>query len=126
MRRLLSLVLLMVFGLPTVAAALSASSTPDSLLPACCRRDGAHHCMMSAAEIDALLHGKHFTTLRSHCPYYPGAATVLQHQQLAYQAHQPANVSLVSLPARIGQIQVWALATERGARHKRGPPQILL
>ncbi|QMV17544.1 hypothetical protein GOB94_01620 [Granulicella sp. 5B5] len=126
MRRLLSFVLLLIFGLPTVAAALGGSSDPDSLLPACCRRNGAHHCMMSQAEIDALLHGTHFTSLRSKCPYYPTAATPLQHQQLAFRANGAISVSLISMPVRIGQIRAWARVAERGARHKRGPPHSLL
>lgn len=126
MSRLLSLLLLLVFGLPTVAPALGLSADPDAGLPACCRRNGAHHCIMSQTELDRMLQGKHFTILRSKCPYYPSAATPLQHQQLALHTHCVTPLALSSFVTRVGQIQAWARVAERGARHKRGPPQVLL
>ncbi len=126
MRRLLSLVLLLVFGLPAVAPALDVSATPDSRLPACCRRNGAHQCAMSQQELDAQLGSKQMTTVRSKCPCYPASSIPLQHQQLGFHPDAPVLTAFVSQPTPVSQIQAWARAAEAGARHKRGPPQQLL
>jgi hypothetical protein len=126
MRRLLSLVLLLVFGLPTVAPALDVSATPDSRLPACCRRNGAHHCAMSQQELDTLLNVTQVTTVRSKCPCYPTSAIPLRHQQLGFRPVATVLTALASEPTPVSQIQAWARAAEEGARHKRGPPQQLL
>jgi hypothetical protein len=126
MRRLLSLVLLLVFGLPAVAPALDFSATPDSRLPACCRRNGAHQCAMSQQELDGLQNGAQVNMVGSKCPCYPTSAAPLQHQQLGFHPAAPILTALISEPTQVSQIQAWARAAEEGARHKRGPPQQLL
>ena len=45
MRRSLSILLMLVFGLGPLTLALQQND--DASLPACCRRHGAHHCAMS-------------------------------------------------------------------------------
>ena len=45
MRRALSILLVLFFGLGPLTATLQGSD--DSRLPACCRRNGAHHCVMA-------------------------------------------------------------------------------
>jgi hypothetical protein len=45
LRRLMAALLLVLTLAPALAAAVP--SSPDSLIPACCRRDGAHHCAMT-------------------------------------------------------------------------------
>ena len=49
MRRLWAATLVVLFSLSLIGPALSASS-PESNLPACCRRDGKHHCAMMAMQ----------------------------------------------------------------------------
>lgn len=50
-RRCISMLLLLLFGLPFVSSLVAASGlTPDAGVPACCRRNGVHHCTMSMAE----------------------------------------------------------------------------
>jgi hypothetical protein len=46
LRRLLSVLLLAVFGLPVVSPFFAMSTTDVARLPACCRREGKHHCTM--------------------------------------------------------------------------------
>ena len=50
MRRLLSILLFWATLFPMVAPALTTGAMGQSTLPACCRRDGKHHCMMSPEE----------------------------------------------------------------------------
>ena len=126
MRRLLSLVLLAVFSLPVILPALALGQDPESNLPACCRRNGAHHCRMSAEQTQALLDGHHVTTVHSKCPLYPAPPTTLHQQNLSFGTARPALIDAPeSLALKTAQIAAWALATEGGARHKRGPPAVL-
>ncbi|HVV45274.1 MAG TPA: hypothetical protein VHC72_08700 [Bryobacteraceae bacterium] len=62
MRRLLASLLLVVFSLSLISPALA--SAAKSNLPACCLRNGKHHCEM-AAEVST--HGK--PGLRASCPF---------------------------------------------------------
>jgi hypothetical protein len=73
MRRILSIFLVLFFGLGPLTATLQASD--DASLPACCRRNGAHHCAMSAALQSWMLRTQSRTpafSAPSHCPLYPG------------------------------------------------------
>ena len=86
MRRAVSLLLILFFGLGPLTATLQAQD--DSRLPACCRRNGAHHCAMSDAMIAAMvraLAGKPVIGAPAHCPCYPGHnhATVASFYALA-------------------------------------------
>lgn len=47
MRRLLSILVIVVLGLPTLTLMLTGDE--DARLPACCRRHGIHHCAMVGA-----------------------------------------------------------------------------
>jgi hypothetical protein len=124
-RRLLSLVLLAAFAGPLLASALAVAQGPESNLPACCRRNGAHHCMMSADQLSSLLNGTHFTVIPSKCPAYPRALAPVHHQNCLFNA--PSNLLAVAYahPARRWQVEAWARAALAGARQKRGPPSLL-
>ena len=125
-RRLISLVLLAVFSLPLILPALALGQDPENNLPACCRRNGAHHCRMSAQEMQALLDGHQFATVHSKCPLYPAAPVTLHRQDLSFDSAKPALPETPdSLAQKTAQIAAWARAAEAGARHKRGPPATL-
>jgi len=68
LRRLLSIFLVAMFGLPLVSPLLALTAKSESNLPACCRRSGQHHCMMSAGERAPL--AKHAPTAETQtfCP----------------------------------------------------------
>ena len=53
MRRVLAILLLAAFGLPVVAPLLASGQDLEQSLPACCRRHGAHHCMIGATHSNA-------------------------------------------------------------------------
>src|SRR5580658_10862906 len=76
MRRVLSILLTLFFGLGPLAATFGA--TDDARLPACCRTHGAHHCAMDEAAVAKAVLGNagstHFFTAPSHCPLYPCGA----------------------------------------------------
>lgn len=126
MRKLLSILLLATFALPLLAAIPALASTPESRLPACCRRGGAHHCMLSAEQIAALEQGQHFTTPRMTCPMCPRATAPAQQQVLFLQPSATFYAAISSHPAQFQQVEAWARVALAGARHKRGPPAVRL
>ena len=122
MRQALTAFLVLFFGLGPLTAVLPASD--EARLPACCRRNGAHHCAMAMqmAAMDAG-HGPALSA-PSHCPVYPGAAAALLstvHAALVFPAALPAAAS------RFGPMAspLAAILSLRGrAVADRGPPPI--
>jgi len=121
MRRLLALLLLAAFGLPVAAPALALAESPDVHLPACCRRNGAHHCAGMMARPAS---GPAFSAI---CPHFPQPS-----------ATSPGNTSAaLASPSLLNILHFATLTTPHHAetqrrisrersRHKRGPPSILL
>jgi hypothetical protein len=74
MRRALSILLVLFFGLGPLAATLDAGD--DARLPICCRRNGSHHCAMSDDALARIIQASSGATLAApaHCPLYPGTA----------------------------------------------------
>lgn len=84
MRRALSILLVLCFGLGPLTSTLQAGD--DLRLPPCCRRNGAHHCAMADAMMarmaQAATDRKPAFTAPSHCPFYPtGLHATVQHDQ---------------------------------------------
>jgi hypothetical protein len=128
-RRFLVLTLLFAFLMPWGLQLLAASRTSDADLPACCRRSGMHHCMMSAAAKQAMFRatmGKEraFRAPVERCPFWPS------HLQLVFPGtipatEPPAKLSLTPPSSREGspqQAESMRRATELRTRHTRGPP----
>jgi hypothetical protein len=122
MRRLLSLVLLAAFSFPLIAPALALGQDADAGLPACCRRNGAHHCSMK-------MHLPPSTTpeVSLHCPNFPqpsaapslisSAALLLTADSVAFDFFAPTAPQQAETQRRISRAR---------SHHKRGPPAFLL
>jgi hypothetical protein len=127
MRRGFAIFLILLFGLGPLADALPGSE--DLRLPPCCRRHGAHHCVLymryAAARAQAES-GKPFFSAPLTCPCCPGtlgalpsavhalAASPASLPVLLAQAHSPAAGRAA---ARLSQIRT---------RAGRGPPAMNL
>ncbi len=124
MRRGLSIFLALFFGLGPLTATLQASD--DSRLPACCRRNGAHHCAMSNAMMARMIQAAYgstpILTPPSHCPLYPhGPATSIARvhaltppaASLPALFEQPHSPVTSRADARVSQLRT---------RAGRGPP----
>ena len=125
LRRLFSILLLAVFGLP-VASPLFALSTMDATrLPACCRRAGKHHCMENMADRgNSIQDGTQFSTPAEKCPYYPSALVPAHSELLALPVADAVYASLVSHPVGVAQTEsMWRISRDR-SRQKRGPPTL--
>ena len=127
MGRLLAFLMLALIGLFQAAPLLALSSSdPEANLPACCRRNGHHHCaMMDQDRRSAASDAQH--QIQGRCPFYPRATTT---PIFPIHAAPPSpalhSVHIASSPANHAQANpVCRLSLDRSSP-KRGPPGILL
>ncbi len=122
MRRFLAAMLVLVFSGPLISP-IFAGTVDESSLPACCRRNGKHHCMMYAMMMGQIPGHPVFA---EKCPYSPfaGLAVMLPH---AFATHaQRATVRHAAvLDARIPQAEAGYRISFHRSRQKRGPPQLI-
>jgi hypothetical protein len=124
MRRTLAILLLLLFALPMVSPLLALGSGPDANLPACCRRNGKHHCMMSMERMQAMMYGTQLHAIPMKCPLFPKALNTAQHNELVTHAAAMIFAELVSHPAIHLQTEARARVALFCARQKRGPPAL--
>ena len=128
-RRLLAISLLLFFALPVISPLLALTSAPGANLPACCRRNGKHHCMMSTEMAQAMngtqTNGTQVNVVPAKCPFYPTAANTAQHHELSFHTAALAFAEIVSHPAIHLQTEARARVALDCARQKRGPPALL-
>jgi hypothetical protein len=127
-RRTLSISLLLLFMLPLVSP-LFAASAAEANVPACCRRDGKHHCMMAAAiaqrsSSDA---GKTETArVQESCPYNPTALAAINLPFVSDKIQTAVFAGIVSSSARLTQTEVSLRISIDRSHQKRGPPSLRL
>ncbi len=123
MRRLISILLLAVFGLPVVSPLFAATQAVDAGLPACCRRNGKHHCMMKMEERSKLIQqGVWISTPADKCPNYPGVLPAVHFDLLAPETSASVVARIISVPAEIAQTISKLHISHDHSRQKRGPP----
>lgn len=120
-RRLLAISLLLLFNLPAVSPLFALAATSDANLPACCRRNGAHHCAMQMGPT-ATSNGPAFSSVPEKCPAYPRPATLVRitHAQIhagTFAFATPAAVASVTQRA-----ETRSKAAIKSPHQKRGPP----
>jgi hypothetical protein len=122
LRRILAITLLAIFGMPLFAPLVASAATAEMHLPACCRRNGKHHCAMSLSNSGVPAHqAPAFRAPLGRCPYYP-AQTTSPSNSFAMTAATAIFAELVSHPAFHAQTESkWRISRDR-ARQKRGPP----
>lgn len=113
MRRLLSIALLLVLGLPLVATVTGRAQT--TRLAACCRRGGAHHCMAMGAVTDQPM-------LTMTCPAFPRGSSTLQTGAGTFAASTNASNERAGRPETVGQVEAGYRISLGRAGWKRGPP----
>lgn len=124
MRKILSILLLMAFGLPSLIPLLAMSSPNEASLPACCRRNGKHHCMMSMAERNKMQSDKpQFTAVPEKCPYCPAVlVNGYQPNMLGVPSGQIAFAGLIGQSAVVAQVEAERRISRDRSHQKRGPP----
>ena len=124
MRRSFSILLIAIFSLGPLAARSSASE--DASLPACCRRNGEHHCaqamQMAAATILAAPGGRPIWSKPRHCPYFPQNTTVRNTPVHALTVSSPGVLTVLARVHRVCARRAEPLLNPVSPIAGRGPP----
>lgn len=124
MRRFLAILLLLTFGSFLSEPLVAASSDQFANLPACCRRNGKHHCTMhNMMQWDLSSTTRVFNPSQK-CPFYPKLRMILL--VFGHFIQPPArnyiDTSLLnSTIVRTRTRALYRIAFDR-SRQKRGPP----
>jgi hypothetical protein len=126
-RRVLTFALLLLFSLPLISPLLALTANSDANLPACCRRNGAHHCTRATHPTDPSADaGINLSAIPQHCPAYPAVVTSARHSDLAFHTASLIFAGIVSHPTVKPQTHARARIALDISRQKRGPPTDLL
>ncbi len=130
LRRLLSILLFGATLLPMIAPMLSTGAMAESTLPACCRRDGKHHCMMSAAARASMLGETNDGAVRvgtppEQCPYRQHALVAAHLQVFTPAATATHSAFLLHAPSAAAQAECLRRISFDRSRQKRGPHSLL-
>jgi hypothetical protein len=134
LRQLIAITMLLLFGLPMISPLFALDADAAMNLPACCRRDGAHHCMMgmmgmatsgASASADSNTGNRTMVAvLTAPCPYgaqtMPGAV----HRDSTLSVASAVFAGIVAHPAGTPQTESKRRVASLRARHKRGPPAL--
>jgi hypothetical protein len=125
-RRVLSFILLLLFSFPLISPVLALTASSDANLPACCRRNGAHHCARTAHAADSSVTGTNLSATPQHCPAYPAVLTSARHGDLSFHATSLIFAGIISHPTVRAQTQPRTRVALDISPQKRGPPTNLL
>ena len=118
-KTLSAILLTIAMGLP-MAAPLFAST--ENALPACCRRDGKHHCMgKSMLQMDSGT-SPAISSAQTKCPQFPKMLGVTSHGQLGLSTSTAIFAGIVSHPALSPQTLSNCRVSLLRSHQKRGPP----
>jgi hypothetical protein len=135
MKRLLSILLALILGLapslmalPAGALTLIAGNRDEANLPACCRRNGAHHCHMNAEQMRRMMaasSGETTLGAPSCCPSYPRSVATSVSSEHALVASVGGQSTLLVERRTPQSSRAAALISARRTWPKRGPPSLL-
>jgi hypothetical protein len=117
--RFIAIALLLIFSGDSALPALLADS--ESSLPACCRRDGKHHCAMMEKETA----GPSWRTVTRKCPSFPKRTVAFFTDQSAPPPEVRVGGWIVSHPVNKAQTEVLYRISHSRTRQKRGPPSFV-
>jgi hypothetical protein len=122
LRRLLSILLLAVFGLPIASPLFAQGAESDANVAVCCRRGGSHHCLSAMEMSESSSAGLKLKAPMERCPYAP-ASVASVHPDLFVPAISAAiYASVVSHPSGVAQTESKRRISSDRSRQKRGPP----
>src|SRR5438309_4597199 len=88
-RRILAISLMFLFSLPLVSPLFALSANSGEKLPACCRKNGLHHCAAKAQGEQSL--EVRISVRQEKCPSYPKALTSTQRRDSSMRASARLN-----------------------------------
>jgi hypothetical protein len=113
----------MLFLLPLISP-LFAASAVETNLPACCRKDGRHHCAMSTMTKSRATSTETIqaAAMREKCPCSP-APLVNAHTDLSRdEARATTFLDIIGLETCVAQTEARYRISFDRSRQKRGPP----
>ena len=124
MRRLLAILLLAVFSLP-YASVLFAQEGAEAGVPACCRKNGKHHCALNPMQSSGA-QGERINVVSEKCPYAPAVPAAVHLSVFAAPAAGSIFAELVHHPAVHEQTHAKYRISRDRSRQKLGPPSLIL
>lgn len=125
-RNTVAILLLFAFCPLWSAPLFAASSDSVSNLPACCRRNGKHHCMMRMMRERELSRqpGRHLSAPFEKCPFFPKGLLPAKTQGhvVALLLGGMFCAGLLRHPACTAQVETQYRISFDHSRQKRGPP----
>jgi hypothetical protein len=123
MRKVLSMLLLAVFGFPLVSPLLAMGTTSNGTLLACCRRSGKHRCAGTMADrASSTDRETRLTAPPEKCPFCPAGVAISHHDFPAMAEAESAFALLVTRPSGVVQTESRLRISRDRSRQKRGPP----
>jgi hypothetical protein len=123
MRRAISISLMMLFSWTLMVPFFAPD--PEANLPACCRNNGKHHCMMRMMG-QRSGHQKGFTRVAEKCPCCPASVCVAHSAIYKPKAAAAFYAEVVSHPACAPQSETASRICLLHSHQKRGPPAPLV
>jgi len=120
MRRGFSIFLILMFGLGPLSSLIDGSE--DANLPACCRRHGAHHCVVAAMARQAQSGKTPMVSSPMTCPSYPGAIALLSTPAQALAAASRTVETLFAFAYVQVATHTSGLSKPAQSHAGRGPP----
>jgi hypothetical protein len=121
MRRASAILLLALLSLAVAMPMVLAD--PESQLPACCRRDGKHHCAMMAMADSEEPSDPVLAAVRATCSYFPNVGAVASHPNtIAPEISPDIFTAIISHPAIQAQLEAHHRISFSRTHPKRGPP----
>jgi hypothetical protein len=124
-RRLIGITLFLLFSFPLISPLLALSVGSEANLPACCRRAGAHRCMLKHATESSSL-GVNVSDIPQKCPAFPVVVTPVRHGDLSIHLASLIFAEIVRHPSVKTQTFARARVALDRSCQKRGPPSDLL
>jgi hypothetical protein len=119
MRRMIALSLMMLFSWMLIAPLFASDANAN--LPACCRRNGNHHCMMRMMERRSGQQ-KGFTSVSEKCPCFPVSTCAVHSSIFKPEAGEQFYSDVVRHPAIAPQSEALNRISSLRSHQKRGPP----
>jgi hypothetical protein len=127
---------MLILGLPMFSPLFAMAGGDAGNLPACCRRDGKHHCMMMAGMLMGSSDGASASSnpgtqptvaiMTEPCPYGPQGLPGAVHRDWQLDTASAVFAGLMAHPSGSPQTESKCRVSSLRARHKRGPPMISL
>lgn len=115
MRRCIAILFVLAFGWLLILPAFAANAGSD--VPACCRKNGKHHCQMKVTP--------GFAGVSEKCPYSPHSLAVPNITPFKAGTSHAALTGLISQPTNPAQAEAGYRISHYRAKQKRGPPSFL-